>query len=144
MRQSFAYSYDNAGIRTGVVEGSGDRVTWSYDNSYRLTREQRDGSAAYDITYTLDPLGNRSTMFSGGTTTTYSYNAGDAMTVANAGGVLTTFSFDDAGNNTVVNAAGTLTTCKWDAESRLVAVELTGGNRVTFSYDPEGASAGPE
>jgi hypothetical protein len=35
-----------------MVLANGDRVTWSYDSLYRLTREQRSGANAYDMTYT--------------------------------------------------------------------------------------------
>jgi YD repeat-containing protein len=44
----FAYDYDAACNRTGVLESGGDRVTWTYDATDRLTREQRSGSSAYD------------------------------------------------------------------------------------------------
>jgi len=56
---SFDYSYDNVGNRTGVVEAGGDRVTWIYDDTYQLTREERTGTSAYDVTHRYDPLGNR-------------------------------------------------------------------------------------
>jgi len=67
---SFLYSLDNVGNRTGVQEANGDVVTWSYDNTFRLTREQRSGANAYDITYTYDPVGNRLTQVSSGAATT--------------------------------------------------------------------------
>lgn len=35
---SYGYAYNDAGVPTSVVEGSGDRVTWSYDATWRLTR----------------------------------------------------------------------------------------------------------
>jgi YD repeat-containing protein len=54
-----ADDHDAAGNRTGVLESGGDRVTWTYDATDRLTREQRSGPSAYDTTYTYDPLGNR-------------------------------------------------------------------------------------
>jgi len=41
---SFEYGNDSVGNRTGVVEANGDRVTWSYDALYQLTRERRDGA----------------------------------------------------------------------------------------------------
>ena len=44
----------------------------SYDDVYRLTREQRSGTGAFDITYTRDPVGNRSAKLTGGAMTTYS------------------------------------------------------------------------
>jgi len=41
---SFEYSYDGVGNRMGVVEANGDRVTWTYDSTYQLTRERRWGT----------------------------------------------------------------------------------------------------
>ena len=38
------YAYDGAGNRIRVIEGSGVRVTWSYDNNYQLIRERRNGA----------------------------------------------------------------------------------------------------
>jgi len=133
----YEYVYNDAGVRTSVLEGNSDRVTWSYDNAWRLTREQRSGDNAYDITYSYDPVGSRATKLTGGVTTTYSYNAGDAVTGADAGGTLTTYAWDDAGNNTVVNANGTLTTYTWDGESRLATIQTASGT-ITLAYDAGG------
>ena len=56
---SFSYALDAVGNRKRVVEVTGNRVTWTYDNTYQLTNEQRSGSNSYNITYTYDPVGNR-------------------------------------------------------------------------------------
>ena len=56
---SFSYALDAVGNRLRVVESTGNRVTWSYDNTYQLRNEQRSGSNSYNITYTYDPVGNR-------------------------------------------------------------------------------------
>jgi len=146
----YEYSYNDSGVRTSVLEGNvlryaaegaatqdDRRVTWSYDNAWRLTREARSGDNAYDITYSYDSVGSRATKLTGGVTTTYSYNAGDAVTGADAGGTLTTYSWDDAGNNTVVNANGTLTTYTWDGESRLATIQTASGT-ITLGYDAGG------
>jgi hypothetical protein len=34
-------------------------MTWTYDATNRLNREQRSGPSAYDMTYAYEPLGNR-------------------------------------------------------------------------------------
>ena len=135
----YEYSYSNAGIPTGVVEGSGDRVTWSYDSAYRLTREQRSGTNAYDLTYTWDGAGNRLTKLASGTTTTYTYNAGDALTLENAAGTLTTYAYDSAGNTSTQNAAGSVTTYTWDDENRMTGLVLpSGAGTWTMAYNPSG------
>ena len=45
---AFNYKYDNVTNRTGVVEATGDRVTWTYDATYQLTHEKRSGVHSYD------------------------------------------------------------------------------------------------
>ena len=70
---SFDYSCDNVGNRATVVESNGDRVTWSYDNTYQVTREQRSGAHSYDSTFTYDAVGNRLVQQDSGTLTTYTY-----------------------------------------------------------------------
>jgi len=134
--QSLLYSYGSGQVV--VTESNGDVVTWTYDDALRLTREQRSGTNAYDVTYAYDAASNRTTKLTGGVTTSYTYNNAGALTVANTGGTLTTYSWDDAGNNTVVNANGSLTTLAWDDQNRLQVLELPSGGRVTQTYDHEG------
>ena len=97
---SFAYLYDAVGNRTRVVEASGDRVTWSYDNLYQLTNETRSGTNAYNITYTYDPVGNRLTAVNGGVATTSTYDAANELVKSQGAGGVTTYTFDAAGNQT--------------------------------------------
>ena len=52
-----------------MVDSGGDRTTSARDALTRLTRERRSGTNAYDLTYT--------------------YDAADEQTVANAGGTRT-------------------------------------------------------
>ena len=134
----FVYTLDDAGNPTGMVLSNGDRVTWTYDSLNRLTREQRDGANAYDITYTYDSTSNRLTKLASGTTRTYSYDNADALLTENAGGTLTTYTWDDSGNNTLVQAAGGVTTMAWDGEDRLSAIQLPGASVVTNTYGFDG------
>ena len=133
------YSYDDAGTRTGVQEANGDRATWSYDNSYQLTREQRSGANAYDVTYTYDGVANRLTKLEGGTTTTYSYDDANQLTVEYTPSQLTTYTYDANGNTTVINAAGSLTTNTWDLENRNTKIQMPGAVVNTFTYDGDGS-----
>jgi RHS repeat-associated protein len=134
----FTYTYDNAGNRTVVVEASGDRITYSYDNAYQLTREARSGANAYDVTYTYDAVGNRLTKLESGVITTSTYDAATQLSVGNAGGTLTTYSYDANGNTSVINVAGSLTTNTWDIENHLTVVQLPAGTRTTATYDGDG------
>jgi len=63
------------GNRLAVAEANGDLATWSYDETYQLTRERRSGANAYDTTYTYDGVGNRLTKVESGAITTYSCDA---------------------------------------------------------------------
>jgi len=134
----FVYTLDGVGNPTGMVLSNGDRVTWTYDSLDRLTREQRDGANAYDITYTYDATSNRLTKLASGTTTTYSYDNADALLTENAGGTLTTYAWDDCGNNTLVQAAGGTTTMTWDGENRLSTIQLPAASVVTNTYGFDG------
>jgi len=134
----FAYTRDNVGNPTAAALANGDLMTFTYDDNHRLTREQRSGTNAYDMTYTFDAAGNRTTKLTAGVTTTFTYNDADQLTLQNAGGTLTTFTFDQAGNNTVVNANGTRTTYTWDMADRVAGIALSGGALITMAYSATG------
>ena len=76
---SFDCAYDAAGNPAVMVEANGDRVTWAYGALGQLTREQRSGDNAYDITYTYDPVGDRLTKLAADATTTYTYDAANEL-----------------------------------------------------------------
>ena len=136
---SFSYMLDPVGNRTRVIEADGTRVTWLYDKTYQLTREQRGGANSYFVTYTYDAAGNRLTMRDSGQPTTYVYDTANQLrsTADNTG--LNTYSFDANGNQaTVMAPGGSRTTYSWDYENRLTEVLLSSGTRNTFQYDADG------
>jgi len=134
----FTYTYDNAGNRTAVVEANGDRVTWSYDEIYQLTAEERSGDNGYAVVYTYDAVGNRLVRDEDPNIVTYSYDAANQLTVEQNPSARTTYSYDANGNTQVINAAGSLTTNTWDIENRMTLAELPGGGRNTITYDGDG------
>src|SRR5262249_15278242 len=136
---SFNYGYDRAGNRTRVVEADGTRVTWTYDNTYQLKREQRSGANSYDVTYVYDPAGNRTLKQEGTARTTSTFDAGNQLvTEADATGP-TTYTFDANGNQTGKRTpTGARTTITWDYENRMTKVVLPGGLRNTMQYDGDG------
>ena len=83
----------------------------AYDAANQLTVEQRSGGSAYTTTYTYDNVGNRATKVDSTGTTTYTYNAGNRLTlITDPSSNLTTNTYDNNGNLTVTNANGTVTT----------------------------------
>jgi len=135
----FSYSYDNVGNRNGVAEANGDLVTWSYDNSYQLTREQRSGSNAYDVTYTYDSVGNRLTKLEGGVTTTYTCDVANELLTSEDSSGVTTFSYDANGNTlTQTTPALAITTYTWDIENHQTKVELPSSVINTITLDGDG------
>jgi YD repeat-containing protein len=110
----FAYDYDAAGNRTAVLESGGDRTTWTYDTTNRLTREQRSGTAAYDTTYTYDGLGNRLVKDTSGAKTTSTYDLANQLKTSQDVNGTTTYTYDEAGNlNLVESPTGDRTTTTW-------------------------------
>ena len=136
---SFAYTLDAVGNRLSVVEATGERVTWTYDNTYQLVNEQRSGSNSYNITYTYGPRGNRQVLINGGVRTTSSYNAANELTASQTVSGVTTYTYDPAGNLlTSQSPTNQLTTNTWDVENRLTRVALPSGIVDTFTYNGDG------
>jgi RHS repeat-associated protein len=132
------YRYDNTANRVGVTEASGDRVTWTYDATYQLTRERRSGVNGYDVTHVYDPAGNRTLKLDGGSRTTSVYNGANQIIWSQDGSGRTTITYDADGNLTrEVKPSGQITTSVWDAENMNSAVLLPDTTRVTYTYNAD-------
>ena len=146
---SFAYTYNQVGNRTQVVEVDGSVVTWGYDPTYQSTNEQRSGTASYNITYAYDAVGNRSSMLNGGTPTTYSYNSANELATSQTSAGTATYTFDGDGNLLTTLAPGVqLTTNTWDGENLLTNVALPRGSsrrsgtaRMVIAFPLRGVAA---
>jgi len=127
---SYAYTLDAAGHRTGVAELSGRKVSFGYDNLYRLTSETiaSDPNAVNGaVSYTYDPVGNRTQKVS----TLPGYPGG--LSNYNANDQLATDTYD-ADGNTVGSGTNTGTTgYVYDFENRLIQ---QGG--ISIVYDGNG------
>ncbi len=72
-------------------------------------------------------------------TTTYTYNAGNRLTlITDPDSTVTTNTYDNNGNLTVTNDNGTVTTNTWTYENRLRTVTLATPATTTFTYDGDG------
>ena len=135
----FAYTYDDAGIRTVGVDLGPVTLSWGYDNAYRLTTEKRENSGGilYIDTMTYDTVGNRATLQNALGITTYSYDDANQLTTSVLGATTTTYTYDNNGNLEVENASGTRTTHTWNDENQLTQVAKTGmtTNQYTFNGD---------
>jgi len=93
-------------------------------------------SNAAGIMSTLPPT---PIMVDGAGTTTYTYNAGNRLTlITDPSSNLTTNTYDNNGNLTVTNDNGTVTTNTWTYENRLRTVTLATPATTTFTYDGDG------
>ena len=135
---SFDYAVDKVGKRTSVVEANGDRVTWSYDHSYQLTREQRSGANSYDDEYKYDSVGNRKEKTADGARTTTVYDAANQISYSEGSIGKTTYAFDADGNQQIVEEPnGDRTTTIWDYENQSTLYQLPSGALVTMSYNAD-------
>jgi RHS repeat-associated protein len=129
------YERDFAGNPIGMLESGGDRVTWTYDATDRLTREQRSGPSRYDTTYTYDPLGNRLVKEASGVLTTYAYDLANELTTSQDTSGVTTYTYDLAGNLGVVQRPnGQRTTTTWNDQNQQTHVVQPNGAITTSTY----------
>jgi YD repeat-containing protein len=147
---SYAYTLDKVGNRIKVVEQDGRTVDYSYDNLYRLTKEQITdpayGNRSSDFAY--DKVGNRliqAQNISGVvTTTTYSYDANDRiLQEVTDGQVSVIYSYDADGNTISKQDENGSTLYTWNDEGRLVgAVVLDTNddikNQMEYRYNNSG------
>jgi RHS repeat-associated protein len=153
--QATTYGHDAAAnlTTTTLPSGNGYIESRTYDRAGRLTevKNQKVATVLSKSTYTLDPVGNRSTIVSTTGTTTLTYDADDRLTQACYTTACTgsdnfrRYTYDDVGNRlTEVSAAGT-TTSTYDALDQLVSSSGVGGNvTYTFNLDGDQTAAGSQ
>jgi|GEM_PF-2411888 len=130
------YKYDNVGNRTGMLEASGDRLTWTYDNGDQLKSERRSGASGYANTFTYDGVGNRTLKNAGATRTTFSYDIADQLVYSQSVAGRTSYVYDNAGNQQIEQPpTGSRTTTVWDNENRPTLYRLPDTSLVTMSYN---------
>ncbi|MBI3108218.1 MAG: RHS repeat protein [Candidatus Rokubacteria bacterium] len=136
--QNLSYAYDAGGLITGITDSlwTGSR-TFAYDPLGRLLSASgpfgplSGGLPAETAqTYSYDATGN--ILSRAGITYTYADPLHPAAVTALSTG--SDYSYDVAGN--MLTGAGRA--LSWDADSRLAAVTVDGGNTATFAYDYTG------
>jgi RHS repeat-associated protein len=151
--QSFDYTLDPVGHRRVVAEQNWPKVEYEYDDLYRLTKETifaPVGGIERTISYGYDAVGNRLTKSdSVGGVTSYTYDDNDRLLreeLKQNGGLVGSveYGYDDNGNTqtrTNKNAARVVVetvTYSWNQENRLVEVQNSNGDVVSYSYDADG------
>lgn len=137
---SYRYALGPAGTRQQVVEHTGRTVSYTYDELYRLSREQiTDGVVtSATIDYTHDEAGNRVTRTENGRTTTYTYDANDRLLSDGS----TTSTYDDNGNLIGQATNGTHTAYQYNARNQLIQASTSQGGTATgtvkYDYDVDG------
>ncbi len=136
--ESYAYALGPSGHRLIAREGNGRLVTYQYDNLYRLTRETILGASPLgDISYTLDPVGNRISMNStvlGIPSQVNTFDANDR---------LDSDSYDANGNTAEaaihdsLSGTDTAFTYSYDFENRVLSA-VSASSAVNILYDGDG------
>lgn len=137
-----AFTYDEAGNRASMADGSG-RSTYVYDRNNRLVRMEKDG--IQQIAYTYDAIGNVETVTDKlGYVTRYSYDKSSRMDSVTAEGKTTTYTYDRNGNRASVTYPGGVSeTYTYDKVYRLLAVvnqkrDSTVLSQYVYTYDESG------
>ncbi|MEG4367187.1 RHS repeat-associated core domain-containing protein, partial [Microcoleus sp. C2C3] len=149
--QSFDYTLDPVGHRKVVTEQNGRQVEYEYDDLYRLTKETifAGGGIERTVSYGYDAVGNRLTKTDSlGGVTSYTYDDNDRLKTEELwqNGMLVgsiKYGYDDNGNTktrTKKDAAGVgeTVTYDWNQENRLVGVQSSNGDAISYSYDTDG------
>jgi RHS repeat-associated protein len=150
---NFTYTLDKVGNRQQVVESLGNNsrtVNYTYDDLYRLTKEQVTDAANGNITteFIYDLVGNRKqqkvTENNIVTNTTYQYDANDRLLKEQLNGsdkVL--YTYDNNGNTLTRTEDGKTTESIWNDQNRLAGVNIKDVNGVViqnvgYEYDSSG------
>jgi YD repeat-containing protein len=127
--------YDPVGNRiTRNLDGS--PITWTYDDLYRLTGQQKAGQVC---TYTMDGVGNLKTMWEGGSfPKTFSFDAADRLVTMMEGAALTTYSWTGYGALASEVTGNQTTGYAYNGQDQLVGVTPPSGFPSTYSFDGDG------
>jgi len=127
--------YDPVGNRL-TRNLDGNPITWSYDDLYRLTGQQKAGQVC---TYTLDGVGNLKTMWEGGNfPKTFTFNAADRLATMVEGASLTTYAWTGYGALESEITGNQTTGYAYNGQDQLAVVTAPSGDKTTYSFDGDG------
>ena len=140
-----SFTYDNAGNRLSMVDGSGTE-TRTYDPVNRLLSVARGSDT---LSYAYDLAGNLTQRtYPGSVSTTYTYDLDNRLATAVNASLETSYGYDVAGNltqTTLPSANGYAETRVYDASGRLTEVKNQKGasvlSRFVMTRDPVGNPA---
>jgi len=155
--KTVAYGYDAVNRLTSVTDWRGGVTTMNYDAvgrtnvttytngiiagySYDAANHplglvySGQGATLGSFGYSYDPDGNRQTASDSSGTTTYSYDALDRLTSAQAPGGTTGYGYDATGNRTTLTTAQGATAYSYNEADELTAV----GSNMAATYDVDG------
>ena len=142
------YGYDAANhlISTTLPASNGHTESRGYDRAGRLIEVSNDkgGSMLSKATYTLDPVGNPTTVVTASDTTTYAYDAQDRLTEVcfqsscpNTTDPYIRYGYDAVGNRVTETRPGGTTTSTYNTADQLT--QTSGPLGITgYSYDDNG------
>ncbi len=141
----WTYAYDPDGNLVQTVDANGTSTpapddgttTYSYDRAGRLTGIDYSDSTP-DVSFSYDPVGNRTSMTDGQGRQTYAYDAVNRLAEVSRGGESFAYAYDLAGNLTRrTYPDGTVVDYAYDDDSRLQSV-ASAGQVTSYAYDPAG------
>ncbi len=133
---SYVFTLGRTGNRTRIVEAhSGRTLDFTYDNTFRLTRESiTGGPQARTVDYAYDGVGNR--LFRNDSVSgriVYLYDENDRIVSANR----VPYGYDDNGNLIATGNGADLVVYDYDTKARMVSVARNGVT-ADFRYDTDG------
>lgn len=129
---AWSYSYDASGQLTNATAADGEKIAYCYDPAGQLLECRRGERDAVRFEYSSS--GNRSRRISGSEVTEYRYDEADRLLAAGDDQLR----YDDNGNLIERRSADGTTYYRYNAENKLVRVEQSDGNVVSFGYAPTG------
>ena len=137
LSRTTTYSYDNVGNLTGQANPNNTSVSQTYDAANRLTGLINSSTVSGTIAsfnYTLDKMGNRTSVVDTDGTTTYEYDKLYRLTaVTYPDATSASYQYDAMGNRQVMTATAGVVSYNYDAADRLL-----NAGPITFTWDADG------